>query len=110
MSLDLASLKAKKDAQAEPIMKSVYPPSSTKTERPSNNIDTSKLAAQTPKVEVVHTKKQGLFKAMRCNYIIKADGSKVMPNREGIFETQDKEVLEILEYFATHRYGLVEKI
>jgi hypothetical protein len=101
---DLASqIKAKKDAQAEPVMKSVYPPSSTKTERPSNNIDTSKLAAQTPK-------KQGLFKAIRCNYIIKADGSKVMPNREGIFETQDKEVLEILEYFATHRYGLVEKI
>jgi len=50
------------------------------------------------------------FKAARVKCIILPDGSKVWPDADGIFPTDNAYVLEQLEYFAKQGGGLIEVV
>ena len=81
---------------------SVYPPASTKTERPTNNIDTSKLE--------IKTGAEPAYYAAHQKMVIKANGTKVYPDKDGRFRNPDKETKEILEYYVSIGYGLIKKV
>jgi len=99
--LDLSKLKT-----AQPAARSLYPPQATKTVVPPSKEEgrmTEGLKAPSQK---------GLYKALRLNYVILANGQKIKPNKDKIFDSADlsPEAVAILEYFASQRHGLVEKI